>query len=89
MVAFRRHFWKLSDFLQAVELSVTWAIDTGNLYDFFCHPSCMLVEDPKFETVRLICRLAEQVGNRSEVVELDAIAAGVPRPNRQDLQTGE
>ncbi len=77
--AFRSRRWKLPHFLKAVRLAVEWAIETGGVFDFLCHPSCMVVEDPDFQTVRLICDLVRAAGDRAEVVTLDAIAASVSR----------
>jgi len=75
--AFRSRRWKLPHFLKAVRLAVEWAIETGGVFDFLCHPSCMVVEDPEFQSVRLICDLVRAAGNRAEVVTLDRIAENV------------
>ena len=72
--AFRTNYWKLDYFLHAVGLAVNWAIETGGVFDFLCHPSCMVVEDPEFETVKRICDLVNDAGDRAEVVGLDTIA---------------
>lgn len=72
--AFRTHFWKLDWFLTAVRRGVEWAIQTGGVYDFLAHPSCLVVEDPQFETVKLICRLVKEAGDRAEIVGLDRMA---------------
>ncbi|MHC4879087.1 MAG: polysaccharide deacetylase family protein [Planctomycetota bacterium] len=77
--AFRSRRWKLTHFLKAVRLAVEWAIETGGVFDFLCHPSCMVVEDPKFQTVRLICDLIQAAGDRAEIVTLDNIAEAVRR----------
>ena len=58
---------------------VEWAIENRAVFDFLCHPSCMVVEDPKFETIRLICDLVERSQGRAEIVSLDEIAARVSR----------
>jgi transposase len=84
VTAFRAHYWKLDWFLKAVRLGVEHAVKTGGVYDFLAHPSCLVVEDPKFEAVKLICDVAKEAGDRAAVVGLDAIAArharGAPRP---------
>ncbi len=77
--AFRSTFWKLEYFLEATRRSVQWAIQTGGVYDFLAHPSCMVVEDPTFETIKLICDLVKQAGDKAEIVGLDEIAKYVPR----------
>lgn len=72
--AFRTHYWKLDWFLKAVRLGVEEAIRTGGVYDFLAHPSCLVVEDPTFEAVKLICDLVKGAGDKAAVVGLDEIA---------------
>lgn len=72
--AFRTSRWKLSHFLKSVRQCVDWAIENGAVFDFLCHPSIMYVEDPKFETVQLICDLVKQAGDKAEIVGLSTIA---------------
>ena len=79
VTAFRSTFWKREYFLKAIRQSVEWAIETGGVYDFLCHPSCMVVEDPKFETFKMICDLVEQSNGRSKIVGLDTIASHVKK----------
>lgn len=73
--AFRSRRWKLPHFLKAVRLAVEWAVEHGGVFDFLCHPSCLVVEDPRFQTVRLICDLVRRAGDRASIVTLDDIAA--------------
>ncbi len=75
--AFRTHYWKLDWFLKAVRLAVEEAIKTGGVFDFLAHPSCMVVEDPTFETVKLICSLVKDAGDKAAIVGLDTIAKSV------------
>lgn len=77
VTAFRSKKWKLDWFLEATRRSVAWAIDTGQVFDFLAHPSCLVVEDPKFEIVRLICETVKTAGDRAEITTLDRIAAGM------------
>ena len=74
ITAFRSHFWKLEYFLKAVGQAVDWAIETGGVFDFLAHPSCLVVEDPDFESIKLICRKVKQAGARAAIVDLDTIA---------------
>jgi len=74
--AFRSTFWKLDWFLKATRLSVEWAIANGGVFDFLAHPSCLVVEDPGFETIKLICDLVKDAGDKAEIVGLDQIAEG-------------
>ena len=73
--AFRTHYWKLDWFLKAIRLAVQEAIRTGGIFDFLAHPSCLVVEDPTFETVKLICDLVKDAGEKAAIVGLDTIAA--------------
>lgn len=75
VTAFRTHFWKLDWFLKAVRLAVAEAIRTGGVFDFLAHPSCLLVEDPTFEAVKLIGDLVKDAGEKAAVVGLDTVAA--------------
>lgn len=72
--AFRSNFWKRAWFLEAIRRSVEWAIDAGGVFDFLAHPSCLVVEDPQFEAIQLICELVKKAGKRAAVVDLDTIA---------------
>ena len=60
VTAFRTHYWKLDWFLKAIRLAVEEAIKTGGCFDLLAHPSCLVVEDPTFETVKLICSLVKE-----------------------------
>jgi hypothetical protein len=79
VTAFRTHYWKLKDFLKAVRLSMEWVIENGAVFDFLAHPSCLVIEDPKFETIKLICDLANQARDKANVVGLSSIAERVRR----------
>ncbi|QDU06314.1 Polysaccharide deacetylase [Gimesia chilikensis] len=72
--AFRTSRWKRKNFLKSVELCVQQAIEQKLVFDFLCHPSIMYVEDPDFETVKLICKLVRQAGDQAEIVGLSEIA---------------
>ena len=75
--AFRSNFWRLKGFLKAVRLGVEWAIDNQACYDFLAHPSCLGVEDPKFETIKLICDMVHDAGKKAAIVGLDTLAKRV------------
>lgn len=80
VTAFRSNCWKLEWFLKAVRLAVEWAIETGGVFDFLAHPSCLVVEGPKFESIRLICDLVQQAGEKAALVDLGTIARRARRP---------
>lgn len=77
--AFRSNYWKLEYFLKAISQAVEWAIETGGVFDFLAHPSCLVVEDPKFETIKRICDLVSRSSDRAAIVDLDKIAARFTR----------
>jgi peptidoglycan/xylan/chitin deacetylase (PgdA/CDA1 family) len=79
VTAFRSKRWKLDWFLRATELAIDWAIRTGSMFDFLAHPSCLVIEDPRLETIKLICDLVARAGNRAELTSLDAVARSVAR----------
>ena len=75
--AFRSKFWKLNYFLKAIRMAVEWAIETRGVFDFLCHPSCLVVEDPNHETIRMICEVVRQAGEKATIADLGSIAARV------------
>lgn len=75
--AFRGGRWPLDDFLKAIRLAVEWAIEHKAVFDFLAHPSCLLVTDPRFQAVELICELVRAAGDRARIVDLGTIAKGV------------
>jgi peptidoglycan/xylan/chitin deacetylase (PgdA/CDA1 family) len=75
--AFRTNYWKLDWFLKAIGMAVDRAIETGGVFDFLAHPSCLVVEDPRFETIKLICDKVRAAGDKATIVGLDTIAARV------------
>ena len=77
VTAFRAHGWKLGWFLEAVRLAVGEAVRTGGCFDLLAHPSCLVVEDPGFEAVKLVCDLVKDAGGRAELAGLDRFAARV------------
>jgi len=78
VTAFRSNYWRLDWFLKAIRGGVEWAIQNRGVFDFLAHPSCLVVEDPKLASIKLICDLVEQAGKaRARLVTLDEIAASV------------
>lgn len=72
--AFRTNYWKLPWFLRAIGEGARWAIEQRGCFDFLCHPSCMVVEDPEFQTVKMLCQLAREHEDRAAIVGLDQFA---------------
>lgn len=75
--AFRTNRWQLDWFLRAIERGVAWAIENRAVFDLLAHPSCLVVEDPNFESIKLICELVKKASDRAEICGLDRIAAGL------------
>jgi peptidoglycan/xylan/chitin deacetylase (PgdA/CDA1 family) len=75
--AFRTGRWRLEWFLEAIRRAVAWAIEHKAVFDFLAHPSCLVVADPKFKAVDLICDLVEKSAGRAKLVDLNAIAKRV------------
>jgi peptidoglycan/xylan/chitin deacetylase (PgdA/CDA1 family) len=82
--AFRSNFWKLSWFLDATRRSLDWTIRSGAVFDLLAHPSCLVVEDPKFEIIHQICQQVRDAGAKAQFADLNAIAqrAGAADPER-------
>jgi len=79
--AFRSGRWPREAFLDAVRRGVSWAIAERACFDFLAHPSCLVVADPGFETIDLICDLVAQARERAAIVDLGTIAKrGKRRP---------
>jgi hypothetical protein len=74
VTAFRSARWRLDDFLEATRRSVRWAIEQRATFDFLAHPSCLVVTDPEFRTIDLICDLVEQSHGQAELVSLSSVA---------------
>lgn len=74
VTAFRSSYWKLDYFLQAIRLSVEWAIENRKTFVFLAHPSCLVVEDPQMKSIQLICDLVQNARERAAIVGLDTIA---------------
>jgi hypothetical protein len=77
LIAFRTAHWKLDYFLKAVKETVEQAIQRGRVYVLLAHPSCLVVTDPEFRTMDLICDLVNAARGRAEITSLDEIAKGV------------
>ena len=74
VTAFRVGKWRLESFLEAVQAAVTRAIDQAAVFCFLAHPSCLLVTDPEFRSLDLICDLVERSGGRADLVDLETVA---------------
>lgn len=73
--AFRSLRWKKRDFLKAIRMATEWAIANGQVFDFLAHPSCLVIEDPGLEVIRMICEMVKKAKDRAAIVDLTTIAA--------------
>ena len=64
VTAFRTGRWPLEAFLEAIRSGVTWAIEQRAVFCFLGHPSCLVVADPSFRTIEMICDLVRAAGDR-------------------------
>jgi hypothetical protein len=83
VTAFRSQRWKLKDFLTALERAVVRVIETGDVFDFLGHPSCLVVEDPNFDSIQLLCELVRGAKDRAELSDLNAVATRVAQPRNE------
>lgn len=74
VTAFRSQRWQLGWFLEAIRRAIDWAVAHRAVFDFLCHPSCLVVEDPAGEVFHAICRAVQQAGSAAALVSLDEIA---------------
>ncbi len=74
VTALRSGRWPLEAFLDAIRAGVTWAIEQRAVFCFLGHPSCLVVTDPAFRTIEMICDLVRKAGDRAAVVDLNTIA---------------
>lgn len=75
VTAFRSARWGIDSFLEAIRRSVSWAIENRATFDFLAHPSCLVVADPEFRSIDLICDLVRKAGDRAALADLGSIAA--------------
>jgi len=79
VTGFRTNYWKLEWFLEALTRAIQRVIDERGVFDFLCHPSCMVIEDPEMQCFKLICELVKASDGRAEVVGLDKVFATMGR----------
>jgi peptidoglycan/xylan/chitin deacetylase (PgdA/CDA1 family) len=74
VTAFRSQRWSLPLFLKVTRLALEWTIREQGVFDFLCHPSCLVVEDPQCEVLHTICQTVKSAGEKATLVSLDQIA---------------
>lgn len=82
--AFRGGRWSLNAFLSALRRALEWCIERRAIFDFLCHPSCLVAADPEFRAIDLICDLVRRAGDRAALVDLNTIARRFASPGAGD-----
>jgi peptidoglycan/xylan/chitin deacetylase (PgdA/CDA1 family) len=72
--AFRAGRWPREAFLDAIRRGVEWTIERRACFDFLGHPSCLVVTDPEFHTIDLICDLVAGSTDRATLADLNALS---------------
>ena len=75
--AFRANFWTLDEFTNAISLCLQAVIQKRQVYDFLCHPSCLLVEDPEHKALRTLLELVNSNPDSARISTLDEIAQSI------------
>jgi peptidoglycan/xylan/chitin deacetylase (PgdA/CDA1 family) len=81
VAALRSGRWPLESFLEAVRSGVRWAIQKRAVFCYLAHPSCLVVADPAFRSIEMICDLVRAAGDTASLTDLNTIAhrAGTTR----------
>jgi peptidoglycan/xylan/chitin deacetylase (PgdA/CDA1 family) len=88
VTALRSGKWPLDAFLETTRAGVAWAIENRAVFDFLAHPSCLVVADPEFRAIELICDLVNGSGGRAELTDLATIARQVREENSPQRHEG-
>ena len=75
VMALRIARWSCKSWLAAVRKAIEWTIENGGVFDFLTHPSVLVVKDPKFEAMDMVCDLVDKAGDKARIVGLDKLAA--------------
>jgi hypothetical protein len=79
VTAFRSGRWPLAAFLETIRAGVACAIERRSVFCFLGHPSCLVVTDPAFRTLEMICDMVRQAGDRAAITDLGTIARRASR----------
>ena len=74
VMAMRIARWSRKSWLAALREAITWTIEKGSVFDLLTHPSVLVVMDPKFEALEMVCDMIEEAGNDARLVALDELA---------------
>lgn len=74
VMAMRIARWSRESWLKALRRAIAWAIKHRAVFDLLTHPSVLVVMDPKFKAIDMVCDMVEQAGDRARLVDLGTIA---------------
>ena len=74
VMAMRIARWSKQSWLASLRETITWTIENGAVFDLLTHPSVLVVMDPKFEVVDMVCDLVEAAGDGARLVGLEELA---------------
>lgn len=74
VMAMRIARWSRKSWLAALRKTITWTIENRAVFDMLTHPSVLVVMDPKFEAIEMVCDMVEAAGNDARLVGLDEFA---------------
>ena len=75
--AFRSNLWTLDEFVKATSLSIKEVIQNQMTFDFLCHPSCLVIEDPQHVTLKTMIDLVKSNADKAAITPIDRIAETV------------
>lgn len=74
VMAMRIARWSRKSWIQSLQRAVAWTIEHRAVFDLLAHPAVLVVMDPKFEAIDMVCDMVEQAGDRARLVDLGTIA---------------
>ena len=74
VMAMRIAGWSRQSWLKSLRKTISWTIENGAVFDLLAHPAVLVVKDPKFEAIEMVCDMVSKAGDRAKLVGLDALA---------------
>jgi peptidoglycan/xylan/chitin deacetylase (PgdA/CDA1 family) len=74
VMAMRIARWSRKSWLRSLRKTINWTIENGAVFDLLAHPAVLVVMDPKFEAIDMVCDMVQKAGDKAKLVGLDAIA---------------
>ena len=74
VMAMRIAGWSKKSWLAALRKAITWTIENGAVFDLLAHPSVLVVMDPKFEALKMVCDMVDEADSGAKLVDLGELA---------------